>query len=77
MVTLYYKIMIDIVLYKTLYSNYKKKDMDVLLLLSKKKNTFGYNGNGDYVKLTYSNASRLTAKSKSVILKNIYLQDGK
>ena len=35
--------------------------MDVLLLLSK-KNTFGYNGTGDYYKLNYSNASKLTTR---------------
>ena len=47
---------------KKLITNYKKSDMDVLLLLSKKKNTFGYNGTGDYYKLNYSVASKLTAK---------------
>ena len=34
---------------KNLSSNYKEKKMDVLLLLSKKKNTFGYKGKGDYM----------------------------
>jgi len=57
---------------KTLYSNYNKKNMDVLLLLSKKKNTFGYHGNGDYSKLSYSSASRLTTKSSQVSQKYIF-----
>ena len=57
---------------KSLYSNYKKLNMDVLLLLSKKNNTFGYNGKGDYSKLDYSNASRLTAKSNKVSQKYIF-----
>ena len=36
--------------------------MDVLLLLSKKKNTHGYNGPGDYYKSNSSVASKLTNK---------------
>ena len=57
---------------QNLYSNYKQLDMDVLLLLSEKKNTLGYNGKGDYIKLTYSNASKLTSKPNSYSQKYIF-----
>ncbi|MDC3057306.1 sugar phosphate nucleotidyltransferase [Alphaproteobacteria bacterium] len=57
---------------KRLVSNYNKSYMDVLLLLSKKKNTFGYNGTGDYYKLNYSVASKLTAKNIKTSSKYIF-----
>ena len=50
--------------------------MDVLLLLSKKKNTLGYNGKGDYKKISYSNASNYQ-KKKVIFPQNMFLQDGK
>ena len=45
--------------------------MDVLLLLSE-KNTFGYNGKGDYYKLNYSIASKLTTKNIKTSSKYIF-----
>lgn len=50
---------------KNLSSNYNDRNMDVLLLLSKKKNTFGYNGRGDYSRVSYSKASQLSSRNIS------------
>ena len=57
---------------KKLITSYKKSDMDVLLLLSKKQNTFGYNGAGDYYKLNCSVASKLTTKDIGAASKYIF-----
>ena len=57
---------------KNLYSNFKKIDMDVLLLLSKKKYSLGYTGHGDYRKMTSSYKSQLTSKYNSNFEKYIF-----
>ena len=56
----------------TLKTNFNKKKMDVLLLLSKKKNTLGYNGKGDYKKISYSNASKLSKEKSNFPTKYIF-----
>lgn len=56
----------------TLYSNYKESDMDVLLLLSKKNNTYGYKGKGDYSKKSYSVVSKLTTLNYNFSQKYIF-----
>ncbi len=57
---------------KSLYSNFDKKYMDVILLLAKKKYTLGYKGHGDYKKLKCSNLSKLTSKESSYNEKYIF-----
>ena len=42
--------------------NFNERKMDVLLLLSKKKNTLGYKGKGDYKKVSKSYSAELTRK---------------
>ena len=46
-----------------LHKNYDELKMDVLLLLSRNIKTFGYNGSGDYKKLNYSNASKISKEN--------------
>ena len=57
---------------KTLSINYKEIDMDVLLLLIEKKNTYGYRGKGDYNKKSYSVASKLTSNNVNFSPKYVF-----
>jgi len=55
-----------------LNSNFNEKEMDILLLLSKKKNTLGYKGKGDYRKTSYSCISKLSKDSSILSTKYIF-----
>ncbi len=55
-----------------LYSNFDEKNMDILLLLSEKKNTLGYKGRGDYRKTSFSYTSKLTKNNSNLSTKYIF-----
>lgn len=49
----------------SLNTNFNERKMDVLLLLSKKKNTLGYEGRGDYKKVSNSYSAKLSRKKSN------------
>ena len=46
--------------------------MDILLLLTEKKNTLGYKGKGDYKKTSYSKISKLSSSNSKLSKKYVF-----
>ena len=57
---------------KELRQNFNECKMDVLLLLSKRKNVFGYYGKGDYKKINNSYTPKITSGISSLSLKYVF-----